>query len=275
MAIYLALGLLILILGVAVTWYVLTRNVEIARYDVLEADGDIEIRAYPALVVAEVIRAGNRDEAVRAGFGPLARYTFAKERPGERIAMTAPVTQTSQGGSWTIQFIMPSGYDINLLPRPSGTDVRLRKLPPARRAAIRFSGWWSDDLFKAKDAALLGWLGKKGLSPAGPPTFAYYNDPFTPGFLRRNEILYELEPQETFGAFRPALFPRQQDIPEWFNAPHASHNRRPLQGFSRGEHRHIVADALRHCHGRRVVGPHDADCRFGPRCHPDAGNGQP
>jgi hypothetical protein len=27
----------------------------------------------------------------------------------------------------------------------------------------------------------------------GEPTFAYYNDPFTPGFLRRNEILYEVK----------------------------------------------------------------------------------
>ena len=38
------------------------------------------------------------------------------------------------------------------------------------------------------------WLAGKGLTPVGAPTFAYYNDPFTPGFLRRNEILYDLGP---------------------------------------------------------------------------------
>ena len=194
MLIYLALGLLALFIGLVSFWYVQTRNVEIARYDVVESDGDIEIRAYPALVVAEVARTGNRDEAVRSGFGSLAGYIFAKERPGEKIAMTAPVTQRAQGPSWTIQFIMPSAYDLDRLPRPAGTDVQLRELPPARRAAIRFSGWWSDALFKDKDAALLNWLKKKGLEPSGTPTFAYYNDPFTPGFLRRNEILYDLKP---------------------------------------------------------------------------------
>ena len=89
---------------------------------------------------------------------------------------------------------MPSAYDLERLPKPAGTDVQLHELPPARRAAIRFSGWWSDELFKAKDAALLDWLVKKGLEPVGMPTFAYYNDPFTPGFLRRNEILYDLKP---------------------------------------------------------------------------------
>jgi hypothetical protein len=194
MLLYTALGLAAVLLGLIVFWYVQTRNVEIARYDVLESQGSMEIRAYPSLVVAEVVRTGSRDEAVRSGFGPLARYIFARERSGEKIAMTAPVIQKSDGNAWTIQFVMPSDYDLERLPKPSGEDVQLRELAPARRAAIRFSGWWSDDLFKEKDAALLAWLAGKGLTPVGAPTFAYYNDPFSPGFLRRNEILYDLAP---------------------------------------------------------------------------------
>ena len=83
MLLYLGLGLVAVLLGLVLFWYVQTRNVEIARYEVLDINGDVEIRAYPALVVAEVTRTGNRDEAVRSGFGPLARYIFAKERPGE------------------------------------------------------------------------------------------------------------------------------------------------------------------------------------------------
>lgn len=192
MLMYVALGLAAVLTGLVLFWFVQTRSVEIARYEVMEKEGAMEIRAYPALVVAEVVRNGSRDEAVRAGFGPLARYIFARERAGEKIAMTAPVTQKADGGSWTIHFIMPSGYGLDQLPRPAGADVKLRELPPARRAAIRFSGWWSDELFKSKEAELLGWLAAKGLTPIGTPTFAYYNDPFTPGFLRRNEILYDL-----------------------------------------------------------------------------------
>ena len=189
-----ALGLVAAVLALALFWFIQTRNVEIARYDVVEADGAIEIRDYPALIVAEVERTGSRDQAVRAGFGPLARYIFAREREGGKIAMTAPVTQKAEGERWTIQFIMPSGYGMARLPRPAGSDVRLRETPPARRAAIRFSGWWSDELFAAKDKALKQWLDGRGLATKGTPTFAYYNDPFTPGFLRRNEILYDLMP---------------------------------------------------------------------------------
>jgi hypothetical protein len=193
MLMYFALALLAAVIGLVGFWYVQTRNVEIARYEVLQADGAIELRAYPPLLVAEVTRTGTRDQAVRAGFGPLARYIFAQERGGEKIAMTAPVTQTAEGNSWTVRFIMPSGYSLDRLPKPSGADVKLTELPAARRAAIRFSGWWSDPLFAEKNAELLAWMAKQGLTPVGEPTFAYYNDPFTPGFLRRNEILYEIQ----------------------------------------------------------------------------------
>lgn len=194
MLLSLVLGLLTAFIILVAFWYVQTRNVETARYEVLDSDGDIEIRAYPALLVAEVTRTGPRDQAVRSGFGPLARYIFAKGREGEKIAMTAPVTQKDDGGTWTIQFIMPSTYDLEHLPKPTGSDVQLRELPALRRAAIRFSGWWSDELFSAKNAALRDWLARNGMTPSGTPTFAYYNDPFTPGFMRRNEILYDLTP---------------------------------------------------------------------------------
>ena len=194
MLLYLVLGLATALIGLVLFWYVQVQNVEIGRYTVIEADGDIEVRQYPAVVVAEITQTGSRDQAVRSGFGPLARYIFAKEREGEKIAMTAPVTQKAVASAWTIQFVMPSGYDLERLPKPTDPHVRLRQLPPTRRAAIRFSGWWTDDLFRLKDAALIGWMAKKGLTPVGTPTFAYYNDPFTPGFLRRNEILYDLAP---------------------------------------------------------------------------------
>lgn len=194
MAAFLAAGLLIVMLGAALAWYIQVRNVEIARYEVLESDGDIEIRSYPALVAAEVVRTGSRDEAVRKGFRPLAGYIFASERPGEKIAMTAPVIQKSDGKGWTISFIMPSAHALGSLPAPSDPDVRLTEIPAQRRAAIRFSGAWSDELFAEKDRILSDWMKGRGLSPAGTPIYAYYNDPFTPGFLRRNEVLYDLVP---------------------------------------------------------------------------------
>lgn len=167
-------------------------NVEKPKYKVLERDGKIEIRQYPALRVAEIKRSGNRGKAVRNAFSPLASYIFAKKREGEKISMTAPVTQQKTGEDWTVQFIMPSKYKLSDLPKPENAEVRLREIPAKKRVAIQFNGKQTDELLATKENELRVWLKSKGISPKGQPLYAYYNDPFTPGFMRRNEVLFEM-----------------------------------------------------------------------------------
>lgn len=206
------------VIGIGV-WVYLVQNVETPEYTVVRSAGAIEVRDYPALVVAEVTRRGERKSAVSAGFSPLASYIFAKDRGGEGIAMTAPVTQSrenrnekiamtapvtqtaaaedapdSDEQSWQVRFIMPKKYDLAELPKPSATSgVTLKRVEASRKAAIRFSGVATDDLIARNEARLKSWLAENNLKPSGPPTYAYYNDPFTPGALRRNEVIFDLE----------------------------------------------------------------------------------
>jgi hypothetical protein len=188
-------------------WVYVVQNVEKPAYKVAAQDGAFELRDYPALVVAEVTTQGDRKSAVNAGFRPLANYIFAKERTGaaipmtapvtqqrETIAMTAPVTQsrTGEAGTWTIRFIMPSKYTIDTLPKPAGSQVRLQQVPAMQRAALRFSGVASDELIAEQEPLLRAWVKARGLTAVEPPVYAYYNDPFTPGPLRRNEVILDL-----------------------------------------------------------------------------------
>ncbi len=182
----LGLGLVVLV-GV---WVYVVQNVETPDHQTLKSDGPIELRAYPALTVAEVERGGPRRAALSDGFSPLAGYIFAREREGERIAMTAPVTQVPAGeGRWSVAFIMPSTFTLEDLPAPARADVRLREVPARRMAAIRFSGHPDDADLAAEEARLRDWMAAEGIEATGMPVHAYYNDPFTPGFLRRNEVL--------------------------------------------------------------------------------------
>lgn len=175
-------------------WIYVTSNVPEPPYALVQSDGAIEVRDYAAQSVAEVTTTGPRDDAVRAGFPPLARYIFARERPGEKIAMTAPVTQAaSAADGWTIAFIMPEGTNAAALPAPGNDRIALRDVPARRAAAIRFSGVADDTLLADKEASLRTWLTAQNLTPVGAPVFAYYNDPLTPGFLRRNEVILNLE----------------------------------------------------------------------------------
>ncbi len=189
------------------TWVYIVSNVEQPTYVVVTKDGPIEIRDYPALVVAEVTRRGDRNSAVRAGFSPLAAYIFAKDRSGESISMTAPVTQAretiavtapvtqapSSDGTWLIRFIMPAKYTLSTLPQAGSDDVRLLQAPATRRAAIRFSGVATDASIAANENALREWLASRNFLVVGVPTYAYYNDPLTPGPLRRNEVMFDVK----------------------------------------------------------------------------------
>ena len=187
--------------------------IERPGFELVRQDGAIEIRDYPELVVAEVRKSGSRERAVNRGFGPLANYIFAKNREGGGIAMTAPVTQTrvrldepvamtapvtqqksGQGaaGTWTIRFIMPSKYKLEDLPKPAG-DVTLSTLAARRVVAIRFSGRASDGLIAENEAKLRSWAkGQDLVLSEKSPIYAYYNDPSTPGMLRRNEVLIDV-----------------------------------------------------------------------------------
>lgn len=205
-------------IGIGIWAYVVSQ-VEQPKYVLVTQDGTRELRDYPVLVVAEVTRRGDRNSAVRAGFGPLAAYIFAKNRAGDSVSMTAPVTQerqqiamtapvtqtpggssqgetgpsaTGQSETWLVRFIMPSKYSLETLPKAAGDDVRLLQVPATRRAAIRFSGVATDTLIAINEKALREWLASRGIEIVGAPTYAYYNDPFTPGPLRRNEVLFDI-----------------------------------------------------------------------------------
>ncbi len=167
-------------------------------------DGAFEIRAYPALVVAEVTVTGSQSAAASRGFRLLAGYIFggnarrqsvamtapvAQEPVGEKIAMTAPVTQTRTADAWVVRFTMPRGYTLETLPRPNDAQVRLRATPPAEVAVIRFSGVAEPRAVAARSAELTAWIQRHHLRARGPATLAQYDPPWTLWFMRRNEVM--------------------------------------------------------------------------------------
>ncbi|MCR9128531.1 MAG: heme-binding protein [Alphaproteobacteria bacterium] len=178
-------------------------------YTLVEAHGDIEIRDYPALILAEVEMSGDRREATNRGFRPLAGYIFGGNSPREEIAMTAPVTSTrAQGqeiamtapvtsepggeGSWRVSFIMPERWTLDSLPAPDDARVELREVPARRVAVIRFNGLMGERRVAEKLGELEAFLSEQGHSAAAPPTFAAYNPPWIPAPFRRNEIWIEI-----------------------------------------------------------------------------------
>jgi DNA gyrase inhibitor GyrI len=181
----------------AVAAYAQYRQTEQPDFAVVRAEGDIELRDYPALVVAEVTSSGDRQRASGASFRRLAAYIFAQDRPagGEAIAMTAPVLQNETApGQWRMRFVMPSKYTLETLP-PAPADITLAETPARRMAAVRFSGNGAGRDLALMETRLREWIAAQGLTPAGEAEFAFYDAPMVPGALRRNEVLIPVAAQ--------------------------------------------------------------------------------
>lgn len=181
-------------------------NVERPKYIVAESHADIEIRHYAPMIVAETEVTGTREAAIREGFRIIADYIFGNniaaqkiemtspvtQQGSEPIAMTAPVMQQRDEHYWRIRFVMPSSYTVGSLPMPRNPLVRIREMPGKRVAAIRFSGWANDDKLTAQAARLEQFIAERKLNAVSVPTYAFYNPPWTLPFLRRNEVLIEI-----------------------------------------------------------------------------------
>ena len=168
--------------------------VEEASYRVLEKEGKFEVRMYDPMVLAETLVEGSIKEAGNRGFGPLFGYISGKGRSGDKIAMTAPVVQEPKDDRWAVSFVMPSGSTMEDLPAPAGKNVTLREVPARKMAAVRYSGTWSETGFLKHKADLEQWLASRGIKAEGEAIWARYNAPFTPWFLRRNEVLIPVSP---------------------------------------------------------------------------------
>ncbi|MDY8107802.1 heme-binding protein [Fulvimarina sp. 2208YS6-2-32] len=182
--------------------YYITKKVqehaEEPGYDVVREDDEVEIRDYESMIVAETVKSGYHEKARRAGFDTLYDYIAAKNRGGKSIKMTTPVLQQlsdSDGHTkgWAIRFVMPKKHTMASLPDPAQSDVALKEVPARRVVAIRFSGNFNATLASKKLMTLYNYLADNNLSQKGDPEYAFYNPPWTPGFMKRNEILIEVE----------------------------------------------------------------------------------
>jgi len=155
---------------------------------------------------------GPAADAGRAAFPILAGYIFGKNKGERKLAMTAPVTQAAEpvklkmtapvtqaidAGGFRVQFVLPQGVTAANAPEPLDARVMLRNIAAARVAVIRYSGFWSEANYLAHLTELRTHLHSAGLTEIGEPVYARYDPPFTPWFLRRNEIWLKLEGSTT------------------------------------------------------------------------------
>jgi len=185
-----------------------TMAVEEASYVLLKSDGKFEVREYAPHVLAETLETGDLESAGGKAFQTLFGYISGDNVSRTKVAMTAPVSQvpasekiqmTAPVGQqrveeqWAVSFMMPKSYTLSTLPQPKDPSVVLRQVPAQKMAVVRYSGTWSEKNYSRHKSELEAWVRKNGLTASGSEIWARYNAPFTPWFLRRNEVLIPVE----------------------------------------------------------------------------------
>ena len=183
----------LLILGF---WILIPFFLENPKYTILERNNYFQIRKYNEMTIAKIITVGERYDGLRKGFIPLARYIGGKERNGPKISMTAPVMQQKkENNNWEISFYMPSKFDINQLPISNNNQIKIASTPSKIMAVIAFSGVAKTELLENNLSKLIKWIEEINykIISGSEPIYSYYNDPSTPGFLRKNEIMIPVQ----------------------------------------------------------------------------------
>jgi len=174
------------------------RDLETPRYTVVDPRRTWEVREYaPFSVCSTPMTDGT-------GFNSLAGYIFGKNQEGTAMKMTTPVMTTplSAADSKKMAFIMPSSYWTSLdgAPSPlSESGVTLERnggglLAEDRNtvAVLWFGGYATKEEVALRTLELLTKLDEDDQwksKPAADVRLLQYNDPFTPFYLRRNEVV--------------------------------------------------------------------------------------
>ena len=204
-------AVLVIIFAAAIVWLVgeVALAVDESEYEVVAEHGDFELRRYAPMILAETHVESDFEGAGNQAFRRLFRYIsgnntarakiemtapVTQEASSQKIDMTAPVVQEADGNGWSVAFVLPAEFSWETAPEPNDPLVELRLVPERLMAAIRFSGGWGEDRFGSRESELRALLVKHGLQAVGGAVYARYNAPFTPWFMRRNEVMIPVSP---------------------------------------------------------------------------------
>ncbi|MCX7082713.1 MAG: heme-binding protein [Methylococcales bacterium] len=184
------------------------RTADQPSYEVLNDYGHIQIRHYPALLVAETEIVADYKNASNQGFQRLAGYIFGNNKKQQTLAMTAPVIQKQQTETlamtapviqqksenrWLMAFVLPKDYSITTAPIPNDKAVTIKELTDKKVAVVQYTGSLCESSIEKNADTLSIWLNQQGFKALSPARSAAYDPPWTLPFLRHNEVHIDIE----------------------------------------------------------------------------------
>ncbi len=178
-------GLLVLLLSSK------TGNIETPQYKVIKTIGDVEIRQYPKMIVAQTtLFDTSMEKSMNSGFRTIAGYIFGGNDSNQKIAMTAPVVM-KMGDTSIMYFVMPKQYKKDELPKPTSSKVKILEEDEKYLAVVSYSGFSSAEKIEIHRKQLETVLNKNKIKTIGSYLYMGYNAPWDI-INRRNEVAIEV-----------------------------------------------------------------------------------
>ncbi len=131
-----------------------------------------------------------------SAFQRLFGYISGSNKESQKISMTSPVFSSNDLEAYTMSFLIPKDVAEKGAPAPTDDKVKIEPMEGGRFAAYRYSGYSNPEKIKEAEQKLTDWIKTKELSTKGEMLTAGYDPPYTPGNLRRNEVLIRLVAQK-------------------------------------------------------------------------------
>ena len=186
--------------------------IEEPKFNLIAKENAFELRVYQPKIIAEVSIDADLSESSSKGFRLIADFIFGNNtsrlggsekismtasvsvyEKSEQISMTAPLGVQEVKDGWKVYFVMPSKYTLDSIPKPNNAQVSIKQIPAKKFAVIRFSGLVDEEKMNKKVKDLNEWIVSRNLKPISNPELARYNPPWTLPFLRRNEVMVEVD----------------------------------------------------------------------------------
>lgn len=165
--------------------------IEQPQYELIKKQNPFELRRYQAFTMIE---ASDRDLESYQGFRLAFDFIQGENQSRQKISMTAPVVnQMNDDGIQTTAFVMPPKMAHEDVPNPSNQNLKKVFVPERICAVYRFSSNPKMTAIRKYEEELRQWIDDQGYLRVGNLQLARYNPPFIPGFLKRNELWFEVE----------------------------------------------------------------------------------
>lgn len=164
------------------------------KYTVLKKQDPFELRHYQSFTMVESI---DSDLRSYQGFRLVFDFIQGNNKDKQKISMTAPVVNNlDDKGIKTTAFVMPPQMKYEDVPLPLDHNLKRVLIPERICAVYKFSFNPKMENIRNYEQLLRSWIKQEGFKIVGELQLARYNPPFIPGFLKRNELWFEVIEKE-------------------------------------------------------------------------------